>query len=256
MKLLHENEITAELTQSRVKVLPVVHSTNQYLLDLIHTLHSGDTCVAEYQKAGRGRRGSNWVSPFGVNICLSMFWRLNSSSVKIIGISLVIGIAIAELLRDLGAVNVKLKWPNDIYLNNKKLAGILIEIRSGKGHATNIVIGVGINMSMRTSGDFALNHPWINLQEAGVTINRNQLVAYLLNRLHHTLVDFEENGLAPFIERWNKLDHFMHKPVSLMIGNNIIYGIACGIDSNGALLLYREGIIVPFLGYDISLRRT
>ena len=254
MQLLDEDEITEQLQDGRVTVLPVVDSTNQYFLDRIHVLRSGDACVAEYQQAGRGRRGRHWFSPFGANLYLSMFWRLEQGPAAAMGLSLVIGIVMAEVLRELGAPDVKVKWPNDLYLNDKKLAGILVELTGKTGDAANIVIGAGINLSMRSPDTSIVNQQWINLQEAGVQINRNELVARLLKRLRDTLVDFETRGLSPFVERWRELDNFIDRPVNLLIGEQKIYGIARGIDAQGALLLDRDGEIQPFIGGEISLR--
>lgn len=254
MQLLDEQEITKQLPEGGVTVLPVVDSTNQYLLDRIYELRSGDACVAEYQQAGRGRRGRHWFSPFGANLYLSMFWRLEQGPAAAMGLSLVIGIVMAEVLRELGAPDVKVKWPNDLYLNDKKLAGILVELTGKTGDAANIVIGAGINLSMRSPDTSIVNQQWINLQEAGVKINRNELVARLLKRLRDTLIDFETRGLAPFVERWRELDNFIDRPVNLLIGEQKIYGIARGIDAQGALLLDREGEVTPFIGGEISLR--
>ena len=183
-----------------------------------------------------------------------MFWRLEQGPAAAMGLSLVIGIVMAEVLRELGAPDVKVKWPNDLYLNDKKLAGILVELTGKTGDAANIVIGAGINLSMRTPDTSIVNQQWINLQEAGVKINRNELVARLLKRLRDTLIDFETRGLAPFVERWCELDNFIDRPVNLLIGEQKIYGIARGIDAQGALLLDREGEVTPFIGGEISLR--
>ncbi|WP_117090303.1 biotin--[acetyl-CoA-carboxylase] ligase, partial [Klebsiella pneumoniae] len=99
--------------------------------------------------AGRGRRGRKWFSPFGANLYLSMFWRLEQGPAAAIGLSLVIGIVMAEVLRKLGADKVRVKWPNDLYLQDRKLAGILVELTGKTGDAAQIVIGAGINMAMR-----------------------------------------------------------------------------------------------------------
>ena len=127
MQLLEAERILRGLDDKRVTVLPVVDSTNQYLLDRIETLQSGDACIAEYQLAGRGRRGRQWISPFGANLYLSMFWRLEQGPAAAMGLSLVIGMVMAEVLQRLGAKDVRVKWPNDVYVNGRKLCGILAE---------------------------------------------------------------------------------------------------------------------------------
>lgn len=254
INLLDVERILSLLEDKRVTVLPVVDSTNQYLLDRIAGLTSGDACIAEYQQAGRGRRGRHWVSPFGANLYLSMFWRLEQGPAAAMGLSLVIGIVMAEVLQRLGAEQVRVKWPNDLYLNDRKLAGILVELTGKTGDAAQLVLGAGINMAMRDTNASQIDQRWINLQEAGITIDRNELAAKLLNELRSSLRQFEIDGLAPFISRWRQLDNFIDRPVKLLIGEQQIFGIARGIDQQGALLLEQEGAIKPFIGGEISLR--
>lgn len=254
IQLLNEQAILSYLPAGQVTVLPVVDSTNQYLLDRITELKSGDACVAEYQHAGRGRRGRQWVSPFGTNLYLSMFWRLEQGPAAAMGLSLVVGIVMAEVLRKLGAEQVRVKWPNDLYLNDKKLAGILVELTGKTGDAAQLVIGAGINLTMRESITNAINQDWINLQEAGVNIDRNKLTAELLSELRLAVVKFENEGLSAFISRWREMDNYLDRPVKLIIGNQEIFGIARGIDQQGALLLEQNGNVKPYIGGEISLR--
>ncbi len=223
-------------------------------MDRITELKSGDACVAEYQQAGRGRRGRQWVSPFGANLYLSMYWRLEQGPAAAMGLSLVVGIVMAEVLQNLGAEKVRVKWPNDLYLNDKKLAGILVELTGKTGDAAQLVIGAGINLTMRGSETNAINQDWINLQDAGVTIDRNKLTAEILSELRLAVVKFENEGLSAFLSRWQKMDNYLNRPVKLIIGNQEIFGIARGIDQQGALLLEQDGNIKPYIGGEISLR--
>jgi BirA family biotin operon repressor/biotin-[acetyl-CoA-carboxylase] ligase len=254
IQLLDETFIRREVAQGSVAVLPVIDSTNQYLLDRLAGLQSGDACVAEYQQAGRGRRGRKWVSPFGANLYISMYWRLEQGPAAAIGLSLVIGIVMTEVLRDLGADQVRVKWPNDLYLNDRKLAGILVELTGKTGDAAQIVIGAGVNLAMRNAQAGDINQGWINLQEAGVRIDRNVLAARLITELRSALHCFEQEGLTPFLARWEVLDNFINRPVKLIIGEKEIFGISRGIDSQGALLLEQDGVVKPWVGGEISLR--
>jgi len=254
VQLLDETFIHGQIADNSVAVLPVIDSTNQYLLDRLPELKSGDSCVAEYQHAGRGRRGRKWFSPFGANLYLSMYWRLEQGPAAAIGLSLVIGIVLAEVLQSLGADDVRVKWPNDLYLKDRKLAGILVELTGKTGDAAQIVLGAGINLMMRNVQAEDINQGWINLQQAGIAIDRNVLAVQVINELRHLLKTFEQEGLAPFLPRWEKLDNFVHRPVKLIIGDKEIYGISRGINEQGALLLEQEGIIKPWVGGEISLR--
>lgn len=254
MQLLDEETIMAQLKEKRLAVIPVIDSTNQYLLERMDSLQSGDACVAEYQQAGRGRRGRQWFSPFGSNLYLSLYWRLDQGPMAAMGLSLVIGIVIAEVLQSLGAKNVRVKWPNDLYLNDRKLAGILVELTGKTGDAAQLVIGAGINLAMRSPDAGIVNQGWINLQEAGVNVDRNTLTAHLINNMRESLPIFEREGLTPFIDRWGELDNFINRPVKLLIGDKEIPGIARGIDQQGGLILEQDGVRKSWVGGEISLR--
>lgn len=254
MQLLDEKKILSMLPEGGVTVLPVVDSTNQYILERLNALSPGEACIAEYQQAGRGRRGRQWISPFGANLYLSLYWRLEQGPAAAVGVSLVIGIVMAEVLHRLGAEGIRVKWPNDLYLKDRKLAGILVELTGKTGDSAHLVIGAGINLRMREPADNVINQGWINLQEAGVDIDRNTLAASLILELRSALAIFEQNGLAPFISKWETLDNYFNRPVKLIIGDREIHGIDRGIDRQGALLLESDGEVIPYIGGEISLR--
>ncbi|AGJ61244.1 Bifunctional protein BirA [Candidatus Moranella endobia PCVAL] len=254
LQLLDETAIWARLPYGRLVVISVINSTNQYLIDRIGILEPGDVCTAEYQTQGRGRRGRKWLSPFGKNIYLSIYWRFEQGQSATSGLSIMVGIVIAEMLQRLGFEGVRVKWPNDIYLNNSKLAGILLEITGQVGNVIHFVIGVGMNLNMPGSASDMIDQDWINLQEVGITIDRNALVAELINTLRQTLQQFERDGFAPFVNRWQSLDNFYNCPVKLIIGNQEIRGISSGINTNGALLLEQDGEYHAYSDGDISLR--
>lgn len=254
IQLLDEAFIKSQIENGTVAVLPVIDSTNQYLLERLDSLQPGDACIAEYQQAGRGRRGRQWFSPFGANLYLSMYWRLEQGPAAAVGLSLVIGIVMAEVLRELGAKDVRVKWPNDLYLNDRKLAGILVELTGKTGDAAQIVIGAGINLAMRNVATDIINQGWINLQEAGINIDRNALAITLIRELRTALSLFEQESLVPFLTRWESLDNYANRQVKLIIGDREIFGIARGINEQGALLLEQDGVIKPWVGGEISLR--
>ncbi|QIZ52833.1 bifunctional biotin--[acetyl-CoA-carboxylase] ligase/biotin operon repressor BirA [Dickeya zeae] len=254
IQLLDADEICSKISDGNIAVLPVIDSTNQYLLDRLDSISSGDACIAEYQQAGRGRRGRQWFSPFGSNLYLSLYWRLEQGPAAAVGVSLVIGIVMAEVLHQLGADGVRVKWPNDLYLNDRKLAGILVELNGRTGDAAHLVIGAGINLRMNSSGSNVINQGWINLQEARIDIDRNSLAVKLITELRTALAVYEQQGLAPFISRWSSLDNFYNRTVKLIVGNREIVGVDKGIDSQGALLLEQDGEIRSYIGGEISLR--
>lgn len=258
INLLNGEFIKKHIKGSDIILEPVIDSTNQYMLERIPNLSSGDTCIAEYQSAGRGRRGRQWVSPFGCNLYLSMYWKLDQGPAAAIGLSLVVGIILAETLNKLSEGKIKVKWPNDLYLNDKKLAGILVELTGKTGDAAHIIIGAGINIGMGKKNiniDNTINQEWASLEDEVENIERNMLSVDIINGLKEALALFEKEGLSPFIKRWFELDNFLGRKVKLLIGDNIISGIEKGINQQGALLLQQDnGDIIPYIGGEISLR--
>ncbi|PSU95470.1 biotin--[acetyl-CoA-carboxylase] synthetase [Photobacterium leiognathi subsp. mandapamensis] len=255
IELLNKESILAKSDCAHLELIPVIDSTNQYLLDRVGQLPSGSVCLAEYQEAGRGRRGRQWLSPFGSNLYLSIYWRLDAGMAAAMGLSLVVGVAIAETLQQLGAPDVRVKWPNDIYYKDQKLAGILVEMTGQAGDAAHLVIGMGLNVSMPIKEQAEITQAWTNLAQACDNLpSRNQLAAQLIAHLTQTLIDYEQQGLTGFVERWNKIDNFLNRPVKLLIGERTIEGIARGIDAQGALLLETDEGVTPYIGGEISLR--
>ncbi|EKT52895.1 bifunctional biotin--[acetyl-CoA-carboxylase] ligase/biotin operon repressor BirA [Providencia burhodogranariea] len=258
INLLNVELIKKYIKDNDIIVEPVIDSTNQYMLERIPHLSSGDTCLAEYQSAGRGRRGRQWISPFGCNLYLSMYWKLDQGPAAAIGLSLVVGIIIAETLNKLTKGKIKVKWPNDLYLNDKKLAGILVELTGKTGDAAHIIIGVGINIGMGKNNieiENTINQEWASLADEVESIERNILSVNIIQALKEALTLFEKEGLSPFVNRWFELDNFLGRSVKLLIGNDVISGVEKGINQQGALLLEQDnGDIIPYIGGEISLR--
>ena len=250
LKISKIKQLYPSIKPLNLEVLPIIDSTNQYLLSKLDTLPSGYACVAEYQQAGRGRRGRQWFSPFGSNLYFSLYWRLEQGPAAAMGLSLAVGIVVAKVLRQLSGQQIKVKWPNDLYLNDKKLAGILVEIAGKTGDVAHVVIGMGINLAMHNPDHQIVNQAWENLGH----IDRNLLVATLLQQLREAMICFEQQGLSAFIEQWQPLDNFNNRAVKLLIGDKVIHGIAKGINQQGALLLEQNGQITPYIGGEISLR--
>lgn len=237
-----------------VVLISVIDSTNQYLLDRVDKLESGSVCLAEFQEKGRGRRGREWISPFGSNLYMSMYWRLDAGMAAAMGLSLVVGVAIVEAMEKLGIEGVKLKWPNDLYYNDKKLAGILVEMSGQAGGAAHLVIGMGLNISMQENIE-GITQPWTCLKDVHKTLpDRNDLAAELVTAWNNALEEYELYGMKGFVERWNRYDNFKGRPAKLIMGKREIEGIIRGIDEQGAVLLETSNGVEAFIGGEISLR--
>jgi BirA family biotin operon repressor/biotin-[acetyl-CoA-carboxylase] ligase len=231
-------------------------STNAYLLEQARAGAEGNTvCLTEYQSAGRGRRGRQWVSPLGANLYLSLLLRLQMSPQAIAGFSLVCGIALARAMQELGIDGVGLKWPNDLVWQGRKLAGILLEMSGEAYGEQRLIIGIGINVAMPEENGQAIDQPWVDLSRIqGEAVSRNTLAAALLNHLCLHLETYQLEGMAPYIDQWMELDSYMGKQVELLSATTSIKGEVCGIDEHGSLLLKTDDGIHAYQSGEVSLR--
>ena len=232
----------------------VIDSTNQYMMAQLDRWQKGECLLAETQTAGRGRRGRHWHSPFGSQFIMSMYWRLDDGPSAAMGLSLAIGVAVVQALESAGYRDLSLKWPNDIYMARRKLAGILVEMSAAVGGICHLVIGVGVNLNLPDAVIAQLDQPCAHLAEQPVVVERNQLSATIIRALRNALTLFEQQGLTAFLTEWNRLDIFMQQPVKVLLGNQVIHGIYCGIDGQGNMLLQDHEGMHKFVGGEISLR--
>ncbi|ADV33590.1 biotin-(acetyl-CoA-carboxylase) synthetase [Candidatus Blochmanniella vafra str. BVAF] len=254
---MSEVEISAQLSEGRVVVLDIIHSTSQYIIDNLKYVKPGDVFVTENQTQGRGRRGNLWISPDKQSICLSMYWRLSRKLFTTIELSLIISFAVSEVLKRIGIFQVKIKWPNDLYVNGKKLAGILIEIITKNKNISHLIIGIGINVSicLNTKLNLKMSESWIDLKDINIYTDRNMLVVDLVNELRRTLKHFEHNRCVLFKYYKRIFDYLYNKSVALLIDGNVKYGVVVGINSDGSLLVMdRFGIISAYLKENISIQ--
>lgn len=240
LELLDLHTISSALTVAHAAPIHcpfVVASTNQFLSELSGRGVNGETCLSEYQTAGRGRRGRTWVSPLGANIYLSMLWHFERGAEQLGGLSLAVGVILVRCLEGLGIKRVELKWPNDLYLSGKKLGGILIEVSGESGGPCKAVIGVGLNVRMPGAAAGAIDQPWAQLAELDSQISRNSLAAALISALAPGLACFAEQGLEPYHKAWQERDALYGHHIVLDLGGRELSGRAAGIDRHGQLLL-------------------
>lgn len=255
---LLDQEAIEEKIEGRLDCLEVLlntESTNSYLLNKASD-HMGKryAVLAEKQESGRGRRGRTWVSPFGKNIYLSMLWSFSGGLGSLEGLSLVIAIAVERALAELGVADAKLKWPNDVYLNDKKLAGILLEVSGEYSGYCQVVIGIGLNIKLSDYDAESIDQPWAQLSEHLGGIDRNSVAAAVINQLIKTIEQFDKQGFESFQDYWLSKDAFIDQEVNLVLPNNVCTGIAKGVNSKGQLLLQTAtGLEVVNAG-ELSLR--
>lgn len=260
IELLDEEKIIQQLnvlnSDVKVEVHPIIDSTNSYLMRrLPHQNSIGQVCIAEYQSNGRGRRGRQWVSPFGSNIYLSMYWYLEQGMTAAMGLSVVAALAVSDAIKSLYHIDVELKWPNDIYYNGVKLAGILIDLEGQALEPCHSVIGIGLNVKMPKHSAEQVDQPWIDLAKVlNKNVDRNQLIAAIIAALMARLTTHQEQGISTMVPQWHQQDYYLNKPVALMTGDKITRGICRGINAQGALMLEVNEKITPIYGGEVSLR--
>jgi len=209
--------------------------------------------LSERQVAGRGRRGRVWQSPFGENIYLTLAIRIQKGASQLEGLSLTIGLAVMQALRATGVRNAGLKWPNDILVQGKKIAGILLEITGDPADICHVVVGVGINVNMEQA-DF-IDQPWTSLRlELKELVDRNYLICELCRQLHEYLARHAETGFSAFQKDWESNHLWQGREVTLIAGSQRTEGVVLGVDRVGALRLSVNGVEQRYSGGEISLR--
>lgn len=259
LQLLSAETISTTLSagvRERLKgltVLDVVDSTNTWMQG-----QPGEprVCFAEFQSAGRGRRGRGWVSPFGANLYLSLAWRFDEWPPGFTALGMVTAIAAVRALDSLGVTGVGIKWPNDLIAAGRKLGGVLIDIQGEPPGATRAVIGLGLNVRMPAAAAGEIDQPWMDLATLtdGKAPERNALAAALVESQVAALDEFSARGFAIFGEDWQRLDLVAGRAVALHSHEQTVTGVAAGVDSEGALLLRTPQGVKRFVSGDVSLR--
>lgn len=267
-ELLHKQEITNHLSANTLHHLQAlqihqsVDSTNRVASEEIIRRQSdqgnasGTVIISEYQSQGRGRRGKQWVSPFASNIYLSIIWDFHNGASALQGLSLSIGVAVKRALTEVGVDAVSLKWPNDIYVNQKKLGGILLEmVGDPAGHCT-VIIGIGINVAMPNQSGQVIDQQWTDLGVcAQEPVSRNRIAALVIEQCFNLLADYEEQGFANYREEWQASDSFKGKQGTVTSVKQSTTGIILGVEDTGALKMQlSNGEVVSFIGGELSLR--
>lgn len=264
-ELLDATQIRQALSRdgrARVRQIDVawsLPSTNTELLgraDL--TYGKSDVYLAEYQTAGRGRRGRSWLAPPGASICLSLNWQFPEAPRDLGALSLVAGVCALRALQTHQLEGIRLKWPNDLLFEGRKLGGILIEMRAESAGPTYVVLGIGVNVSLGASllKQIALaGTEATDLKSAGLkSLSRNAIVSSLIDSLLQGLLEFEKEGLRAFIEEWRKADALRGHMVNVIAGEQSAKGLARGVDIGGALLVETTQGLRKFVSGEVSVR--
>ncbi|MCW8443181.1 biotin--[acetyl-CoA-carboxylase] ligase [Fluoribacter gormanii] len=247
-KIMGHLPLQTQLAPFNMHVVTSIDSTNHYLKELPPS-NTVDICCAEIQTQGRGRFGRHWHSPFGENIYCSSRWNLNYDFTKLSGLSLVTSLAILATLNELDiSPNIKIKWPNDILWNHKKLCGSLIEILAESNGNIQVIIGIGLNVNTDTQNHPLPDKPWCSLYEITKQyFDRNVLIAKLIINLDRYLTKFIHQDLSSFLDEWNKSDYLFGKKINVTQSLDTLSGVACGINQLGQLILQDKSGTKHFL---------
>jgi len=262
LELLQEQRIRSHLGAETVRHLHRLRlclqtgSTNDEVRRLLPpALHQGSVVLAEHQTAGRGRRGRQWVTTFAGGLWLSLAWRFDLPMAALAGVSLAAGVALARVLEEFGLESHRLKWPNDLMVEGRKLAGILVEASGEASGPCVAVVGVGLNLSLAAEPAAAIDQPWCDLHaHLPEPPGRNRLAGRLIDELVRACLRYQREGLTPFLEDWRARDGFEGRKVEVRTGEERLVGICRGVDESGALRLERDGVVRRFHAGEVSLR--
>ena len=245
--------------RDRLHVLDEVESTNRYLAEHVAADRdiNGAVCITESQLNGRGRRGRSWVATPYSNLMLSMAWRFPGGPSLVSGLSLAAGVALVRALEEYGVPGVGLKWPNDVLWDNRKLAGLLVDVQGEAAGPSLVILGVGINGFISREDAGHIDQPWIDLQSiTGVAVDRNRLAALVMCQLLNMFHLFTAKGFTPFREEWQKRHLFHGRRVRLIQGDREFSGTAEGIDETGGLVIRHARNRQVFHSGEVSLRSS
>lgn len=247
----------SQATRFSLRVVAECASTNTEMMDSppaddgrVHVL------FAERQSAGRGRRGRHWQSwPASASLTFSSLWHFNAGAPVPAGLSLVAGVAVARALESLNIVSVQLKWPNDVLVLGRKIAGILVELRPGRGRTPAAVIGIGINLALPPGADVpsALGITDVATHVAQ-PVAREPLAALILAELASLLDRYAVHGFPAVREAWQKRNAFADLPVRIEGDGSELSGRCLGVDQDGALLVETDQGVCRVLSGEVSLR--
>ncbi|WP_324780315.1 biotin--[acetyl-CoA-carboxylase] ligase [Thiobacillus sedimenti] len=240
-----------------IHILDSVDSTNNALMAAaLAGAADGTLFCVEHQHAGKGRRGRQWHSVVGGSLTFSLLWRFETGLQSLAGLSLAVGLAIARAVNRHSHHVARLKWPNDVLVDYRKLGGILVEVQGDMHGSAFAIVGVGLNCRLGDAQREGVDQAVVDLQEMGVAIGRNQLLADCLLELQRVVDIFRERGFAALRDEWMALDAYAGKTVTLALPDaRRVHGVAAGVDGTGAFLLRDAGAATTaFSGGEISLR--
>lgn len=202
------------------------------------TVAANSTLIAEHQNAGIGQRGRVWVTPLGLSVCLSTRFIAPRSVNKLSGLTLVVALAISQCVKSLNPeARTQIKWPNDLYTEGRKYAGILTDVQIKSPTQTEVTLGIGINWQLGQQHFDQVDQTIDNIPLDTQSISRNTFIIHMLKQIHQHIQTFTHQGLGCFIDAWREFDLLDGKKITIQNGQNTLTGTARGIDTDGMLII-------------------
>ncbi len=243
------NEVRNHLAD--IRIFETIPSTNQYLLEHCRELPNGTLCLAECQSAGQGRREKKWQSPTG-NLYLSLLWTVPISQDMGL-LPLMVAVSLCQCLGSYG-VQANVKWPNDIWVQNKKIAGILIESKIKKNKVVAI-IGIGLNIQSNRELQNTVKQPWTSLDQVRIkSVEKNALVASIINQLIPILLQLGKRPEKEFWNEWIRYDLVCGKWIKILSDSSETTGIARGVSDSGRLRVEVGKQMIEYSSGEVSIQ--
>ncbi len=243
-----------------IEIIEITRSTNE---DAKYFLKKDEkkrkvAFFAEQQTLGKGRNKRNWISPYGKNIYFSFAWKTKFNLSKLDGLSLATAVVIAENLQTMVKQKIRIKWPNDLIIDDKKFGGILIETSQQKKKISEIVIGIGININMTKEEGSSINQNWVSLSDfSDQPLDRNLIASKLLKGILNLSIKFPELGFSSYKDSFQNLHILNNKDCVIELSDKIkIFGKVIGINKKGEILIKKNGEILSFRYGEISIRKS
>jgi len=254
LSLLNHEALAPQLEQIgwSLHLYDSIDSTNAQALRLLQTVPPPFLVLAEAQSAGRGRRGRSWVSPFGQNLYCSLAIKVQGGASQLSGMSLVVGLAVMQVLHQVGISQAGVKWPNDVYVDGRKIAGILLELTGDPADVCHVIIGIGINVNMIEAA--GIDQLWTSVKEHAGMVDRNELLLTLAATLRRNLERHAQVGFAAMKGEWESNHVWQGLKCTLSTGSQDCSGTVLGVDDQGGLRMMIEGGVRSFSGGELSLR--
>jgi BirA family biotin operon repressor/biotin-[acetyl-CoA-carboxylase] ligase len=210
--------------------------------------------LAEQQIAGRGRNNRKWVSPHGKNIYISLGWKSKLLHSQLEGLSLAVATSLISSLKEFTSSDLKIKWPNDLLINKKKISGILIETTDSK-KGLDIVIGIGINVHMDESEGVDIDQSWGNLEEfPSNKLDRNKIIVSIISEMYELFKEYPKSGFKNYLQAFESHNLLKDKLCKVNTDNETLEGKVLGVNEKGELLFENDGEIQHLRYGEVSIR--